>query len=227
MARQLAAAGSPQRLLVRDAGRAPELEGAVPVVVTYADPVRRQSGPRAGWRRSSWSPPPRPRTGCSSTAPLWTRRPLPACSTSSTPRSSARQPDSTFTLGRDHFATEERIKASGMDYTFLRDNFYLDFLPLAGRRGRRHPRTGRRRRDGSRGPGGRRPLRRDRAPGPGPARRQNLRPHRAGGHLPGPRPRNSSPPGPAGPSRSTTRPSRRPTPRGPPMARRRGRWTPG
>ena len=39
-------------------------------------------------------------------------------------------PDSTFTLGRDHYATEEWIKASGMDYTFLRDNFYLDFLPL-------------------------------------------------------------------------------------------------
>jgi uncharacterized protein YbjT (DUF2867 family) len=39
-------------------------------------------------------------------------------------------PDCTFTLGRDHYATEERIKASGMDYTILRDNFYLDFLPL-------------------------------------------------------------------------------------------------
>ena len=39
-------------------------------------------------------------------------------------------PDATFTLARDHYATEERIKASGMDFTFLRDNFYLDFLPL-------------------------------------------------------------------------------------------------
>jgi uncharacterized protein YbjT (DUF2867 family) len=39
-------------------------------------------------------------------------------------------PDSTFTLGRDHYATEEWIRATGMDYTFLRDNFYLDFLPL-------------------------------------------------------------------------------------------------
>jgi len=34
-----------------------------------------------------------------------------------------------FTLGRDHFATEQHIAASGMDWTFLRDNFYLDFLP--------------------------------------------------------------------------------------------------
>ena len=35
-------------------------------------------------------------------------------------------PDSTFTLGRDHFATEEHIKASGMVWTFLRDSFYAD-----------------------------------------------------------------------------------------------------
>lgn len=38
-------------------------------------------------------------------------------------------PDATFTLARDHFATEEHIKASGMAWTFLRDSFYLDFLP--------------------------------------------------------------------------------------------------
>jgi uncharacterized protein YbjT (DUF2867 family) len=39
-------------------------------------------------------------------------------------------PDSTFTLARDHYATEEHIKASGMEFTFLRNNLYLDFLPL-------------------------------------------------------------------------------------------------
>ena len=38
--------------------------------------------------------------------------------------------DSVFTLGRDHWATEEHIKASGLAWTFLRDNLYLDFLPL-------------------------------------------------------------------------------------------------
>ncbi len=37
-------------------------------------------------------------------------------------------PDATFTLARDHFATEERIAGSGMAYTFLRDNLYLDFV---------------------------------------------------------------------------------------------------
>jgi NAD(P)H dehydrogenase (quinone) len=39
-------------------------------------------------------------------------------------------PDCTFTLGRDHWATEQHLRASGMATTFLRDNFYADFLPL-------------------------------------------------------------------------------------------------
>ena len=38
--------------------------------------------------------------------------------------------DATFTLGRDHHDTEAAIRASGMEHTFLRDNFYLDVLPL-------------------------------------------------------------------------------------------------
>ncbi|MEY9952271.1 SDR family oxidoreductase [Leifsonia sp. EB34] len=37
-------------------------------------------------------------------------------------------PDATFTLARDHYATEERIKATGIAYTFLRDDLYLDFV---------------------------------------------------------------------------------------------------
>jgi NAD(P)H dehydrogenase (quinone) len=42
-------------------------------------------------------------------------------------------PECTFTFGRDHWHTEERIKASGLRHTFLRDNIYLDLLPrMAG-----------------------------------------------------------------------------------------------
>ena len=45
-------------------------------------------------------------------------------------------PDAQFTLGRDHWATEEHLRGSGMHVTFLRDSFYLDFLPtLAGEDG--------------------------------------------------------------------------------------------
>ena len=36
--------------------------------------------------------------------------------------------NSIFTLGRDHYATEEHIKENGFKYTFLRDNFYADFF---------------------------------------------------------------------------------------------------
>ncbi|RFA09534.1 NAD(P)-dependent oxidoreductase [Subtercola boreus] len=38
-------------------------------------------------------------------------------------------PDASFTLARDHGETEAAIRQSGIDYTFLRDNFYLDLLP--------------------------------------------------------------------------------------------------
>lgn len=38
-------------------------------------------------------------------------------------------PDATFTLARDHWATEEHLRATPMAWTFLRDSFYLDFLP--------------------------------------------------------------------------------------------------
>ncbi|WP_239118196.1 SDR family oxidoreductase [Paractinoplanes ferrugineus] len=39
-------------------------------------------------------------------------------------------PDATFTLARDHWHTEKHIRDRGIDYTFLRDNLYADFLPF-------------------------------------------------------------------------------------------------
>lgn len=39
-------------------------------------------------------------------------------------------PDATFTLARDHWATEEHLRASGLSWTFLRDGLYADFLPM-------------------------------------------------------------------------------------------------
>ena len=41
----------------------------------------------------------------------------------------AAAPDATFTLARDHWYTEQHIRESGMAWTFLRDSFYLDFFP--------------------------------------------------------------------------------------------------
>jgi uncharacterized protein YbjT (DUF2867 family) len=163
VARLLAQAGSRQRLLVRDAARAPELEGAVPFVTIYAEPERAK-GALAGAKTLFMV----------SAAEAEDRLQQHYAFVDAAAAAGVQHivytsffgaaPDSTFTLGRDHFATEERIKASGMDYTFLRDNFYLDFLPLlAGE-------------DGViRGPaGGHCPLGRHRAAGPVPARGTDL-----------------------------------------------------
>jgi uncharacterized protein YbjT (DUF2867 family) len=41
----------------------------------------------------------------------------------------AAAPDATFTFARDHWATEQHIRTTGLRYTFLRDAIYADFLP--------------------------------------------------------------------------------------------------
>lgn len=37
--------------------------------------------------------------------------------------------DATFTLARDHWATEEHIRTTDLRWTFLRMNLYMDFIP--------------------------------------------------------------------------------------------------
>lgn len=129
VARLLADAGSPQRLLVRDASRAPELENAVPVVFAYGDPeLARASlaGVKTLFMVSAAEAEDRLQqhyTFIDAAAAAGVQHIVYTSFFGAAP-------DATFTLARDHFATEERIKASGMDYTFLRDDFYLDFLPL-------------------------------------------------------------------------------------------------
>jgi uncharacterized protein YbjT (DUF2867 family) len=45
-------------------------------------------------------------------------------------------PDSTFTLGRQHYATEGLIRETGIPFVFLRNNLYTDFVPyIAGKDG--------------------------------------------------------------------------------------------
>ena len=38
-------------------------------------------------------------------------------------------PGATFTFARDHWHTEQHIRSTGVGFTFLRDNLYLDFVP--------------------------------------------------------------------------------------------------
>jgi NAD(P)H dehydrogenase (quinone) len=129
VARQLAAAGSVQRLLVRDAARAPRLPGAEVVVAGgygEAESARRAlagvdvllmvSGQESADRLAQHF------TFIDAAA---------AAGVSHIVYTSffGAAPDATFTLARDHWATEERIRASGMRFTFLRDNLYMDVLP--------------------------------------------------------------------------------------------------
>jgi len=127
VARSLAAAGVPQRLLVRDVGRAPSLAGASVLGCSYAD-----------------------RAACAE-ALAGVQTLLMVSASESADRldqhrsfvEAAREagvghivytsfvgaaPDAVFTLGRDHYFTEEAIRAAGVDFTFLRDNLYLDFM---------------------------------------------------------------------------------------------------
>jgi len=41
--------------------------------------------------------------------------------------------EATFTFARDHFRTEQYSRASGLAWTFSRQNLYMDLLPLIGR----------------------------------------------------------------------------------------------
>lgn len=129
VARQLADAGSPQRLLARDPSRAPELEGGVPVVVTYADQVLAKAaleGVKTLFMVSAAEAEDRLQQHYTFVDAAAAAGVQHIVYTSFFGAAA----NCTFTLGRDHFATEEHIRASGMDFTFLRDNFYLDFLPL-------------------------------------------------------------------------------------------------
>ncbi|SLK15870.1 SDR family oxidoreductase [Arthrobacter sp. P2b] len=135
VARQLAAAGSAQRLLVRDAGRAPQLDNATSVVCSYSDSDaarRALDGAKVLFMVSAAETEDRVQQHAAFVDAAAAAGVEHVVYTSLY----GAAPDATFTLARDHYATEEHIRTSGMKYTFLRDNFYLDFLPrLAGEDG--------------------------------------------------------------------------------------------
>ena len=135
VARQLADAGFSQRLLVRDPRRAPDLTDAPAATVSYGDPVLSRpalEGVKVLFMVSAAEAEDRLQQHYAFVDAAAEAGVQHIVYTSFF----GAAPDCTFTLGRDHYATEERIRASGMDFTFLRDNFYLDFLPmLAGEDG--------------------------------------------------------------------------------------------
>jgi uncharacterized protein YbjT (DUF2867 family) len=129
VARRLAERGVAQRLVVRDAARAPSLSGAsVAVVADYGDgDAMREvlrgvstlllvSGSEAADRLD------RHRSAVEAAAGAGVERVVYTSFLGAAP-------DCTFTFARDHWHTEQMIRATGMSWTFLRDSLYLDVLP--------------------------------------------------------------------------------------------------
>ncbi|WP_375389820.1 SDR family oxidoreductase [uncultured Amnibacterium sp.] len=117
-------------LIVRDAARAPSIDGSPEVrTATYAD----GAGMRAALEGvhvlllvSAAEAPDRlehHRTAVRAAAEAGVRHVVYTSFDGAAP-------DADFTLGRDHWHTEQAIRESGMAWTFLRDSFYLDFFPL-------------------------------------------------------------------------------------------------
>ena len=134
VARRLAEAGVPQRLVVRPTSvdRAPRLDGAQVVTATYADAAAAEDALRGVdvllmvSASESADRVDQHRTFVDAAARAGVGHVVYTSFVGAAP-------DSIFTLGRDHWATEEHLRASGLAATFLRDNLYLDFLPaLAG-----------------------------------------------------------------------------------------------
>jgi uncharacterized protein YbjT (DUF2867 family) len=127
VARRLASRGVRQRVVARDPGRVPALDGAEVMTGSYDD--------RDGLRRAFQGA----RTLLMVSA---TERPdrlehhanvVEAATHAGVGRVVytsiyGAAPDCTFTFGRDHWHTEQRIIASGLGHTFLRDSLYLDFV---------------------------------------------------------------------------------------------------
>ncbi|HTY73405.1 MAG TPA: SDR family oxidoreductase [Actinomycetes bacterium] len=129
VARALAAAGAAQRLVVRDSSRAPRLPGAEVAVASYDDAEAMRSafgGVETLFMVSGEENPDRlaQHLRCVDAAVAAGVRRIVYTSYFGA------APNATFTLARDHWATEEHIRASRLGWTFLRNNLYADFLPL-------------------------------------------------------------------------------------------------
>jgi NAD(P)H dehydrogenase (quinone) len=130
VARHLAERGLEQRLIVRDASRAPSLPGAEAVEASdygNGEAMRRAlEGVDTLFLVSAGEHPDRVslhRAAVEAAAAAGVERVVYTSFL-------AAAPDTTFTFGRDHFHTEELIKAAGLGWTFLRNSIYLDYVPF-------------------------------------------------------------------------------------------------
>lgn len=130
MAARLSERGVSIRLIVRDPGRAPRLGGSeIAVAAGYLDGDEMAAGFRGAdtvFMVSGRESPNRldeHRSAVDAAVRAGVERIVYTSF-------AAASPESAFVLGRQHHVTEEYIRATGLDFTFLRDNMYLDFVPF-------------------------------------------------------------------------------------------------
>jgi NAD(P)H dehydrogenase (quinone) len=129
VARRLAGRGVEQRLVVRDAARAPGLDGAdVVAAPAYGD---------AGAMRAALTGVATVLLVSASESADRVEQHLTAVDAAVAAGVErivyvsflAAAPEATFSLARHHYATEERIRSHGVAFTFLRDSLYADVFP--------------------------------------------------------------------------------------------------
>lgn len=130
VADRVAAAGIQQRLLVRDGSEAPKLDGAVPLEVSDYGNHDEMSAALSGVTtlflvsfREAEDRLDRHFRAVDAAADAGVERIVYLSFLQASP-------ESTFKLGRQHYATEQHIRGSGMAFTFLRSSFYADFVPF-------------------------------------------------------------------------------------------------
>ncbi|WP_406046708.1 SDR family oxidoreductase [Kribbella sp. NBC_00889] len=128
IARLLADSGVPQRLLVRDPARAPSLPGAEVAQAAYGEHAAllnaldgvdtlmllsaTESADRVALHKAT----------VDAAVAAGVRRIVYTSFAGAAP-------GATFTFARDHWHTEQHIRSLDVEFTFLRDNLYLDFVP--------------------------------------------------------------------------------------------------
>jgi NAD(P)H dehydrogenase (quinone) len=129
IARRLADRGVPQRLVVRDAARAPDLPDAEVAVAAYGDGAAMRAaldGVSTLMLVSASEVPDRValhRTAVEAALAAGVRRIVYTSFVGAAP-------EATFTFARHHWHAEEHLRATGVAHTVLRDNLYLDYFPL-------------------------------------------------------------------------------------------------
>ena len=129
VARLLSEAGVEQRLVVRDASRAPRLPGAQVAVASYADTeamARALDGVRTLFLVSGHEDPDRITLHRSAVAAARRAGVERVVYTSFM----GAAPQATFPYARDHAATELAIRDAGMALTAMRNALYADMAPL-------------------------------------------------------------------------------------------------